>query len=57
MRRAASEGSLIAREIVWAELAAAFGPGPQADDTLERLGIVFSSVERLEAVAAGTALA
>jgi len=55
MRRAASEGSLIACEIVWAELAAAFGPGPQADDTLKRLGIVFSSVEKPEAVAAGTA--
>ena len=55
MRRAASEGSLIACEIVWAELAAAFGPGPQAEATLGRLGIEFSGVARTEAVAAGTA--
>lgn len=55
MRQALSEGSLIACEIVWAELAAAFGPGPQMEATLGRLGIVFSSVERPEAVAAGNA--
>jgi predicted nucleic acid-binding protein len=55
LRRASSEGSLIACEIVWAELAAAFGPGPQAEATLGRLGIVFSSVERPQALAAGTA--
>jgi|SRR5450759_1135886 predicted nucleic acid-binding protein len=55
MRRAASEGSLIACEIVWAELSAAFGPGPQAEATLARLGVVFSSVERSQAAAAGTA--
>jgi predicted nucleic acid-binding protein len=55
MRRATSEGSLIACEIVWAELTAAFGPGGQAEDTLERLGIVFSSVEKPQAVVAGTA--
>src|SRR5260370_12842034 len=55
MRRAASEGSLIACEIVWAELAAAFGHGSQAEETLNRLGIIFSSVEKPEAGAARTA--
>src|SRR5260370_35069713 len=51
MRRAASEGSLIACEIVWAELAAAFGHGSQAEETLNRLGIIFSSVEKPEGAA------
>jgi predicted nucleic acid-binding protein len=55
MRRAISEGSLIACEVVWAELAAAFGSGPQAETTLGRLGVVFSTVERQQALAAGTA--
>ncbi|MHB8587529.1 MAG: type II toxin-antitoxin system VapC family toxin [Candidatus Dormibacteraceae bacterium] len=55
MRRVVSEGSLIACEIVWAELAAAFGSGRQAEVTLGRLGVVFSSVEPPQAVVAGTA--
>jgi predicted nucleic acid-binding protein len=55
MRRAISEGSLIACEIVWAELAAAFESERQAEAALDRLGVDFSSVERPQAVAAGTA--
>lgn len=55
MRRAMSEGSLIACEIVWAELTAAFESDRQAEATLGRLGVDFSSVERAQAVAAGTA--
>jgi predicted nucleic acid-binding protein len=55
MRRAISEGSLIACEIVWAELAAAFESVRQAEAALGRLGVDFSSVERPQAVVAGTA--
>ena len=55
MRRAMSEGSLIACEIVWAELTAAFKSDRQAEATLGRLGVDFSGVERAQAVAAGTA--
>ncbi len=55
MRRAMSGGSLIACEIVWAELAAAFESDQQASAALERLGVGFSGVERPQALAAGAA--
>jgi predicted nucleic acid-binding protein len=55
MRRAMAEGSLVACEVVWAELASAFGSQRQAEAALERLGVEFSGVERPQALAAGGA--
>ena len=55
MRRAISNGSLIACEIVWAELSAAFESDQRATDALQRLGVVFSGVDRPQALAAGAA--
>ena len=48
-------GKLIASDIVWAETTAWFESQDQAREALERLGIVFSSLEVTAAAAAGAA--
>jgi predicted nucleic acid-binding protein len=55
LRRALGAGSLIACEVVWAELAAAFDSRGAVTTTLGRLGIEYSPVERDQALAAGEA--
>ena len=55
MRGALTDGSLIACEVVWAELAAAFTSSHEAASTLERLGVEYSAVDRAQALAAGGA--
>ena len=55
LRSALSEGSVIACEVVWAEVAAAFESQAAAEAVLGRLGVEFSPVDRAEAVSAAAA--
>lgn len=48
-------GSLVACEVVWAEVAAAFPSPETADDALDRLGITFSALDAEAAGVAGAA--
>jgi predicted nucleic acid-binding protein len=49
------EGGLVACEVVWAEVAAAFGSSEAAREALERLGVTFSALDGQDALAAGAA--
>ena len=49
------DGSLVACEVVWAELSAAFASGQDAAETLGRLGVDYSAVDVAQAMAAGSA--
>lgn len=55
LRRCLSEGGLIACDVVWAEVTAAFGSTDAAADSLERLGVRYSPMTLPAAQAAGTA--
>lgn len=55
LRQAIAEGSLIACEVVWAEISARFERDHDAVETLRRLTVEFSAMTATEAVAAGRA--
>jgi predicted nucleic acid-binding protein len=55
LRACRREGSLIASDVVWAEVSAAFPSPDVAAEALDRLGIEFSPVGRAAALAAGGA--
>ena len=55
LRRCVREGSLIACDVVWAEVAAAFPEPAAAADAMARLGVAFSPTTAPAAAAAGTA--
>jgi len=55
LRRGRAEGSLIACEVVWAELAGAFPDPEAAAAALEDLEVAFDPVDRDVALAAGRA--
>jgi hypothetical protein len=55
LRRCTREGRLLACEVVWAEIAAAFADERPARDALEGLGVEFSSIDAATALAAGRA--
>lgn len=57
LRHCIAEGGLVACEVVWAELAAAFADGAAAQAALERLGVTFSALAEPAALAAGDAWA
>jgi predicted nucleic acid-binding protein len=46
---------VIACEVVWAELAAAFSSGQEAASKLERLGVEYSPLDQAQVIAAGGA--
>lgn len=53
--RCVAEGSLIACEAVWAEVAAAFPLASDAEEALGRVEVRFSAMDRSAALAAGEA--
>lgn len=53
LRRCLAEGALIACDTVWAEIAAYFGNGDDASETLTKLRVEFSPIERSSACTAG----
>lgn len=55
LRQAIGSGSLIACEVVWAEVSARFEHGDDAVQALRRLTVEFSAMTADEAVAAGRA--
>jgi predicted nucleic acid-binding protein len=55
LRRCRAEGSLVACEIVWAEVAAAFGSLEGADAALRGLDVVFDALDAETASRAGLA--
>lgn len=55
LRRCWAEGSLIACEVVWAEVAAAFADAAAASRALEGLEVAFDPLDRDTALAAGIA--
>ncbi len=55
LRMCTREGRLVACEVVWAEITAAFADETPARDALEGLGVEFSSVDATAALAAGRA--
>jgi predicted nucleic acid-binding protein len=55
LRACTHEGSLVACDVVWAEIAAAFAAERSAREALERLGVEFSSIDAATALAAGKA--
>ncbi len=57
LRDCIAQGSLVACEVVWAELTAAFADGAAAQEALERLGVTFSALDAPTALAAGEAWA
>jgi predicted nucleic acid-binding protein len=57
VRDCLAHGGLIACEVVWAEVAAAFPSEAAAQEALRRLGVTFSSIAESAALAAGTAWA
>jgi predicted nucleic acid-binding protein len=57
VRDCRAEGSLVACEVVWAEIAAAFPTTTAAHEALDRLGVTFSAVQAPSALAAGGAWA
>lgn len=54
LRTCISEGSLIACEVVWAEVAGLFPTSEAARDAMSRLGVEFNAIELETALAAGT---
>ncbi|MGH2557206.1 MAG: PIN domain-containing protein [Actinomycetota bacterium] len=57
IRACMREGSLIACDVVWAEVAASFRSADAVEDAMERLGVGFSSLAMSSALAAGAAWA
>jgi predicted nucleic acid-binding protein len=55
LRRCWAEGSLIACEVVWAEVAAAFADAAAASRALEGLEVAYDPLDRETALAAGIA--
>ncbi|HWG09076.1 MAG TPA: type II toxin-antitoxin system VapC family toxin [Solirubrobacteraceae bacterium] len=55
LRRCLGEGALVACEVVWAETAAHFASGQDAQATLGRLRVEFSALDLSSALAAGEA--
>ena len=55
VRRCLAEGGLVACDVVWAEVSAAFADVAAAIDAMNRLGVAFSSLGLESATAAGTA--
>jgi len=55
LRRCLAEGGLIAGDVVWAEVTAAFDSPEAAADALDRLGLRYSPTDAPAAKAAGTA--
>lgn len=55
LRRCRAEGSLVACEVVWAEVAAAFGNTKVADEALDGLEVEFDGLDRATASEAGLA--
>ena len=55
LRACIAEGSVVACEVVWAELTAAFAAGAAAREALNRLGVTFSALDEPAALAAGEA--
>lgn len=46
LRAARADGSLVACEVVWAEVAAAFGSQPGSDDAPDRLGVRYVPLDQ-----------
>ncbi len=55
LRRCLREGGLVACDVVWAEVTAAFPEPAAAADAMARLGVLFSPTTALAAAAAGAA--
>lgn len=56
LKRCRQEGRLVACEVVWAELATAYGHAPERlQEALERMDIAFSPMSQDAALAAATA--
>jgi predicted nucleic acid-binding protein len=55
LRRCRAEGSLVACEVVWAEVAAAFGNAAAAQEAMDGLEIEFDALDRSAALDAGLA--
>ena len=53
LRRCLREGTLVACDVVWAEMAAAFGQQSALEDAMGRLGIGFSPLQKNAALEAG----
>ena len=53
LRECIGKGTLVASDIVWAELAASFPDDSSMQDAVERLGIEFSPLEDASAMRAG----
>lgn len=53
LRRALNEGSLIACEVVFAEVAASFPTGAAAAEAMGQLHVAFSAIDQAAALAAG----
>lgn len=53
LRRARIEGSLVACEVVWAEVSAAYPSGNEAREALRRFGVTFSPLTAETATSAG----
>jgi len=53
LRRCRAEGSLVACEVVWAEVAGGFPAEAAAGDALRRLGVGFSPLDEETALLAG----
>jgi predicted nucleic acid-binding protein len=54
VRRCTREGRLLACDVVWAEIAAAFGDERTAHQALARLGVEFSIIDAATALVAGS---
>lgn len=57
LRECLAEGGLVACDVVWAEVTAAFADAATARGALERLGVAFSALDAPAALAAGEAWA
>lgn len=53
IRRSITEGQLVACEVVWAEVVAAFPTPERAEHALRTLGVVFAPLDEQDAAAAG----
>lgn len=55
LRECRAQGRLVACEVVWAEVSAAFSDADAAGAALDRAGVEFSALDAAAALAAGTA--
>ncbi|CAN5196479.1 type II toxin-antitoxin system VapC family toxin [soil metagenome] len=55
VRRCLAEGSLIASDVVWAEVSGAFSSTQGFEDATQRIGVRFSALDSPAAMAAGAA--